>query len=514
MVDYKILITTSGLGSRLGKLTDYTNKCLIRVADKPAISYIIESYPQDSEFIITLGHFGDHVKQFLQLAYPNYNFTFVEVDNYKGPSSSLGYSLLQCKHVINSPFIFHASDTIITNYNPEYPCENYIIGSHKEDPAQYRTLHVDGDELIKINEKGELNFDYSYVGIAGIKDFELFFYNLENLINNGYEDISDVHSINNMLSKVKFVKKEVKGDDWFDIGNTTELNKTRKVLHSSIEVLDKVDESIFFFEEFVIKFFSNSTINKNRVTRATNLGNLVPSIIDSTENFYKYKKAKGKLFSKSVNYTSFKKFLKWAKNNLWIEEPNSNFKQNCYDFYIKKTKQRIYQYLENHVENNHINGQYVEDVYDLIDLIDPEWLCDGIPSQFHGDFILDNVIETKEGFTLIDWRQDFAGDLNIGDLYYDLAKLNHNLTVNHDIVNKNLFGSSKEDYYILVNSKLKECEEVLHSFIIENGLDLKKVKVLTAIIWINMAPLHEYPFSNFLFNFGKYNLQKYLNDAI
>ena len=154
MVDYKILITTSGLGSRLGKLTDYTNKCLIRVADKPAISYIIESYPQDSEFIITLGHFGDHVKQFLQLAYPNYNFTFVEVDNYKGSSSSLGYSLLQCKHVINSPFIFHASDTIITNYNPEYPCENYIIGSHKEDPAQYRTLHVDGDELIKINEKG------------------------------------------------------------------------------------------------------------------------------------------------------------------------------------------------------------------------------------------------------------------------------------------------------------------------------------------------------------------------
>jgi hypothetical protein len=43
-------------------------------------------------------------------------------------------------------------------------------------------LHLDGDKLIKINEKGELNFDFSYVGIAGIKDFELFFYNLENLL--------------------------------------------------------------------------------------------------------------------------------------------------------------------------------------------------------------------------------------------------------------------------------------------------------------------------------------------
>ena len=47
MEDYKVLITTSGLGSRLGNLTDYTNKCLVRIADKPAISYIVESYPKN-----------------------------------------------------------------------------------------------------------------------------------------------------------------------------------------------------------------------------------------------------------------------------------------------------------------------------------------------------------------------------------------------------------------------------------------------------------------------------------
>ena len=45
MIEYKVLITTSGLGSRLGELTDYTNKSLVRVTDKPAISNIIESYP-------------------------------------------------------------------------------------------------------------------------------------------------------------------------------------------------------------------------------------------------------------------------------------------------------------------------------------------------------------------------------------------------------------------------------------------------------------------------------------
>jgi choline kinase len=510
MVDYKVLITTSGLGSRLGELTNHTNKSLIRVADKPAISYIIESYPKDIEFIITLGHFGSHVKQFLKLAYPDYNFTFIEIDNYKGPGSSLGYSLLQCKPNINSPFIFHASDTIITNYSPECPNINYIIGSHKNDPAQYRTLHVDGNKLININEKGELNFDYSYVGIAGIKDFELFFYNLEKLINNGHEDTSDVHAINNMLSEVNFFKEEISGEDWFDIGNTTELNKTRKIFHSNIEVLDKVDESIFFFDNFVIKFFSNPIINKNRVTRAFNLENLVPKILDSTENFYKYQKAEGKLFSKSVNSKSFNKFLNWTQTNLWIEKSDEGFKKKCYNFYITKTKQRVAQYLKNNKESNQINGQCVQGIYDLIDSIDIDWLCEGLPSQFHGDFILDNVIETNDGFCLIDWRQDFAGDLEIGDVYYDLAKLNHNLIVNHDIVSKNLFNPSSNNCYILTNSTLNECKELLHSFIVENLYDLKKVHILTSLIWINMAPLHEYPFNNFLFNFGKYNLHKNL----
>ena len=510
MDEYKVLITTSGLGSRLGELTDYTNKCLIRIADKPAISYIVESYPNGTEFVITLGHFGSHVKQFLELTYPTYNFIFVEIDKYKGPGSSLGHSLMQCQDKINGPFVFHASDTVITNYSPKSPSYNYIIGSHKEDSAQYRTLHLNNNKLIKINEKGELNSDFSYIGVAGIKDYNLFFLELSKLINDNHNDTSDVHAINNMLSKIDFYGEWINNSDWYDVGNTTELFKTRKSFKSHIEVLDKKDESIFFFEDFVIKFFANKETNKNRVIRAEHLKGLVPEIIDSTENFYKYKKAEGKLFSKSVNGKTFLKFLDWSNKNVWLPKNDSSFKDKCFNFYITKTKKRIAEYLKNNPESDHINGEYIPNVYDLLDIIDTEWLCDGLPSQFHGDFILDNIIETDDSFCLIDWRQDFAGDLEIGDIYYDLAKLNHNLTVNHDIVGKNLFGSSSDNCYILTNSTLNECRELLHSFIKENLYDLKKVNILTSLIWINMAPLHEYPFSNFLFNFGKYNLYQNL----
>lgn len=510
MAEYKVLITTSGIGSRLGQLTDYTNKCLIRVSDKPSISYIIESYPDEVEFIITLGHFGSHVKQFLELSYPNKKFTFVEIDKYKGNGSSLGYSLLKCMPFIDSPFIYHASDTILTNYSPKNPISNYIIGSHKENSTQYRTIHIENNKLIKINEKGELSYNYSYVGVAGIKDYKLFFNNLELLILNNHLDTSDIHVINNMLIDVDFLFIQMENDNWYDVGNTTELSVTKKKFKSTIDILDKKDESIFFFNDFVIKFFYNSEINKNRVSRATKLDGLVPKIISSTNNFYKYKKADGLLFSKSVKSNTFLKFLNWSKENLWELKKDSDIKEKCYDFYIKKTKERIDNYLKEIPEVNFINNENIPSIYNLIDNIDTNWLCDGIPSQFHGDFILDNIIENEDGFTLIDWRQDFAGDLEIGDLYYDLAKLNHNLTVNHDIVKRNLFDSSPNNCHILVNSILQECKDVLHFFIKKNGYDLRKVEILTSLIWINMSPLHEYPFNHFLFNYGKYNLYKNL----
>jgi NDP-sugar pyrophosphorylase family protein len=52
-----VLITTSGIGSRLGEYTNYTNKSLIRVGDKFAICHIIDKFdPTTTRFVITLGY--------------------------------------------------------------------------------------------------------------------------------------------------------------------------------------------------------------------------------------------------------------------------------------------------------------------------------------------------------------------------------------------------------------------------------------------------------------------------
>ena len=61
-----------------------------------------------------MGHFGDHVKQFLNLTYPNKKFTFVEVNPYKGEKKFFNFLVyLKQKKYIKGPFIYHACDTII-----------------------------------------------------------------------------------------------------------------------------------------------------------------------------------------------------------------------------------------------------------------------------------------------------------------------------------------------------------------------------------------------------------------
>ena len=78
-------------------------------------------------------------------------------------------------------------------------------------------------------------------------------------------------------------------------------------------------------------------------------------------------------------------------------------------------------------------------------------------------------------------------------------------------INKNLKNSSEKIICdIMVNFKLIECRDVFNKFLVENNFDVKKFNVLTSIVWLNMAPLHEHPLNKFLFYFGKYNLYKNL----
>jgi choline kinase len=520
---YKVLITTSGIGQRLGELTKYTNKALVRVGKKPAISYIIESYPKETPFVVTVGYFGNHVREFLSLAHPDRKIEYVEVDNFVGPGSSLGYSMLQAKSKLQCPFILHASDTIVTEKVPT-PKENWIGMYKGDDASQYASWKIVGDKKLLFNDKGAIDFDYIHIGLIGVKDYKKYWQNLENLYkqNPNDETLNDCQTIVSMIEKGEpFAQKHF--NEWYDTGNTASLHRAREQAKDHFSNLDKMEESIFLFDDFVIKFFHDEKNIRERAERAKLLGKLVPKMEGTTNNFYRYQYTQGKQYSDVAVPSDFSLFLQWAKKNLWKpvhEVSDEDFKAVCRDFYLEKTKKRIQQFLtaNNLKDEKHIiNGEAVPTLKQMLEQIDFDWLSNTEQYQFHGDFILENILKTKNGYCLVDWRQNFGGLKKAGDFYYDLSKLNHNLTVNHDIIHKNLFTIKQEENGkitcdILRKNNLVECQKTLFDFIQKEGYDEKKVRMLTAIIWLNMAPLHHYPFNIFLYYFGKLHVWRAINE--
>ena len=508
---YKVLITTSGIGRRLGDLTKYTNKSLIKVGDKLAICHIIEKYNKYVEFVITLGYYGNLVKDFLELAYPNHNFTFVWVDKYQGEGSSLAYSLLQAKEYLQCPFIFNCCDSLTTN-EIVIPDNNTLFVNDIKSGTLYSTVTTVDDNISKLNNKGEINFDYIYTGISFIKDYKDYWDILQNNYNNDNNiDLGDVEIIQKMLKNRNF--KYVKLSEWYDSGNLTELSERIKKLYKcKYTVLDKNNESICFFSNCVIKFFSNKETCLNRVKRGNVLYPLTPKIIEYKDNFIKMELVNGELMSDLKTHGEILNLLTWAKQHLWKSTNinTENFKDICKKFYVDKTMKRVEMMLDKTRDYTVINNVKIGSIYDLFDKLDFNTLFTENYSHFHGDFILDNIIKTKYDYKLLDWRQDFGGELYNGDKYYDLAKLRHNIIFNHENISNNLYSIKLKDNNVIVDLK---CNYTLinqltdfDNFVLDNKLDLKKIKILTAIIWLNMSPLHEYPLNEFLFNFGKYNL--------
>ena len=320
---------------------------------------------------------------------------------------------------------------------------------------------------------------------------------------------------------IKF--KHQKAEVWFDTGSVKGLLNARKSFHSQIlnEVLDKEEESIYYYNNEIIKFFRDENIAQNRINRALSISNVIPKIVSSTKNFYSYKLQDGDVYSKIANPSNFEEFLNFFDKNLWSNKVFNDPKLEllCKDFYLEKTLKRISSFFSKYdLQDNEslINGIKTPPILELLKLIPKSLFSENIKTRIHGDFILDNCISHDNKFTMIDWRQDFSGELEFGDLYYDLSKLAHNIVVNHEIIDKDLYTYSTQNEIInvdiLCKKSLIECEKILFSWAKKQGFSLNKIKILRALIWINMSPLHHHPFDSFLFYFGKYNLYKAINE--
>jgi len=149
-------ILTAGRGTRMGDLTQTTNKTLLNYKGKPIIDHIVEALSKYTTNInIIIGYKKEQVIDHLILTFPEIDFQFIEQTERMGTGAAV--ELLKDEHdyyfvtVGDSIFDQKDFDKFIDLFknNPG----NYIMSTEVKNPSKYGVFELENDKLIDLEEK-------------------------------------------------------------------------------------------------------------------------------------------------------------------------------------------------------------------------------------------------------------------------------------------------------------------------------------------------------------------------
>ena len=511
-----VCILTAGRGTRMNDLGKNLNKALLPINQKAAISWIIEKFPTCTQFVIATGYKGDQVREFLSLAYPAIEFDFVEVENFDQPGSGPGKSLLACREHLQRPFYFVSCDTL---WHGEIQAGNdqdwlAVASVEESDTNRYCNIEIVDDNVLSLKDKSHVsNKNYkAFTGLAFVRNFRTFWEGLsQEILVDGEHQVSN--GIQALIAKHKIGVCDI---DWIDVGDESKYLRALKLFERYD--FGKQNEQIYFCDGRVVKYFTDKNIASKRVQRARLNPRVFPEILYLAGNFYSYQFIPGATLYKQNDPVLFNKLLDWLDAELWCDvdtEPNK-FTDLCNDFYLRKSYVRLDAFDRKHPNFDRecfINGEIVPSARTLLGLVDWKLLRDGLPSFIHGDLQFDNIIYNPQiqEFTLIDWRQDFAGEVEYGDRFYDFAKLLAGIIVNYDLIKLALMNFREDGNEVFFDFAKRYGDQILSKllkcYIEKKGYEFLRIELLAGLIFINMAPLHHYPFDKLLLCLGRQTLK-------
>jgi choline kinase/mannose-6-phosphate isomerase-like protein (cupin superfamily)/thiamine kinase-like enzyme len=496
-----LCLLTAGIGSRLGDLSDHINKGLLPLNNKAIISHLIEKTGEDYEIVVALGYKGKSVKEYCEAAHPNRDFIFVEVDNYRGEGSGPAYSISRCKEHLQRPFIWVAADTVVLEKSFPLPNSNWLGLYPTDIPELYATAEVENGRVTNLKDKDKNGYAHGFIGLAGVYDFNIFWDELD--INSG-EIVSAYKNVS------RYPSMTAAHFNWYDVGTVDNYVKAKNIIASErVYSIPKTNgEFLYKVKDRFIKLSSDLSFIEGRIERAKTLDKLVPPLVYSGENLYAYDWVEGQALYDYNDKKVWAEFLEFLEANMW-ERLDVNIEERCRIFYKEKTLKRLSLLLSDKPESYQgphvVNGTSTRPIHELLDNFPWENVTRGVPTKiFHGDLHFDNSMRSDDGrFYLLDWRQNFAGG-DIGDVYYDLSKMYGGLLMSYKLTkDEESFSCSVNDDLVsfrqVTTSELQEFKPIYEDWLDACGYDLNKVKLITSLIFLNMAPLHERELGDLLF---------------
>lgn len=233
----QLVIPLAGKGTRLRPHTHVTPKPLLRVADKPVMSYILDDLRElgVDEAVFITGHLKEKVQAYVDLEYPQFNAKYVEQPVQNGTAGAVQLAepfIHEDLLIIFVDTLFDADLSLVKRLPDDVA--GVIWAKEVEDYQRFGVIVTDGDGNMRqiIEKPSEPISKLANIGLYYIRDWKLLFEGINHVMGSepgpsGEFYLTDAFQY--MIdhgAKLKTV--EVEG--WYDAGKTETLLETNRHL--------------------------------------------------------------------------------------------------------------------------------------------------------------------------------------------------------------------------------------------------------------------------------------------
>lgn len=489
--------------------------CMIPIHNQLAIDYIYhENVNHYDHIYIVLQKESQLVIEYLN--HSQYSITPIIIDEVKDLSYSLRQGLEKINKKISTTIIF--GDTYLP-YMTSYISEekDFLFISETHDSNRWTTIDFDKENNILFTDKQNSVSKEPFKTIIGIFHIS----NTEKLLklstensNQHFYPILQHYFNNNSTLQV------LQTDKWIDYGHIDKYFLSKEVIEPRFFnnlIIDKKAKTLLKKSTNINKFISEIKWFKN-----------VPTELKTcTPHIYSYSTDPKNPFIKMQYYheafTLHDFFINcnhssqtWRKILFTLKDLTSNFSKHQapfqidvqkerYDMYVSKTIDRLTLFkkqdllsADNPITINNKKYPSLNSIIDNIDrIVDENNLITNEPFVFiHGDLCFANILYDIKEHTckLIDPRGVFGNIEQYGDPLYEWAKISHSIDGKYDFIIADKFNliQSKNDilYKFHTYHIHNKITPILYNELINNKTNAKKIKLIQALLFFSMLPLH------------------------
>lgn len=229
----KVVMPVAGKGTRLRPHTHLVPKPLLKVGDKPVLSYILDDLRElgVNEAVLITGHLKERVQEFMEAEYPDFQAVYTEQKEQRGTADAIALAEPYVREdmlIIFVDTLFDADLTVVKRLPDDVA--GVIWAKEVEDYQRFGVIVTDEDGFMqKIIEKPSTPVSkLANIGLYYIKDWKLLFEGIRHVMNSPTDASGEYYLTDAFQYMVdhggKLKVEPVHG--WYDAGKPETLLET------------------------------------------------------------------------------------------------------------------------------------------------------------------------------------------------------------------------------------------------------------------------------------------------